>query len=180
MAGKLSHRKAGSYGKTGRNSGRPGIPLLAWALVVLVALAGIRLAAAAAAWTAALLDVADWVVMHHRYPQYGWLSWGFALLIGLAATMLTVAPSARAALWLVGWRRLISAAIVAGYAAAWPFLAGMAAIPLWLTYIPEMGPGIRFYGWFACGILLLRLDVPPRRWVARGLRLASLGRDPAG
>jgi hypothetical protein len=61
------------------------VPLAAWALVVLAALAGLRLAAAVAAWAAALLDVTGWVIMHHRYPQYGWPSWGFALLIGLLA-----------------------------------------------------------------------------------------------
>jgi hypothetical protein len=156
------------------------VPLAAWALVVLAALAGLRMAAAVAAWAAALLDVAGWAIMHHRYPQYGWPSWGFALLIGLAATMLTVAPSARAAVPLVGWRRLLGAAIVAGYAAAWPFLAGTAAIPPWLTSIAGMGPGIRFYGWLACAILLLRLDIPPRRAAVRGLRSATPGRDAAG
>jgi hypothetical protein len=155
------------------------VPLAAWALVVLAALAGLRRAAAAAAWAAALLDVAGWLVTHHRYPQYGWPARGFPLLIGLAATMLTVVPSARAAWPLVGWRRLLSASIVAGYAAAWPFLANSAAIPPWLTSIAGMGPGIRFYGWLACAILLLRLDVPPRRAAVRGLRSATPGRDTA-
>jgi hypothetical protein len=138
-------------------------PPVGWALVVLAALTGPRILAAALGWIALLMEAGIAGLEYQRFGL-GARPPEWTLLIALVAALaLTVGPGPRVAPRLLGPWRMAALAALGGFVAAAEVITRNYSLgPVWLR---DLYYGIHPYGpaVLVCVVVLVRIGAPVRR-----------------